>query len=286
MAESPLNVLLVEDAETVAELLKIWLTESATTPMQLDRVLLLSEALERLGERTYDVVLLDLNLPDSEGLETVRAVVHHSPTVPIVVLTGAADPGQAIEAVKLGAQDYVVKTHMNGDSIVQSLAHAVERQRRAPRADTQRPRGWIQSEIDRIQQLAGGSWKIDEDEGGDNSLKGREPEVFEQLAQEYTAALTAIVEAAHRGASHDPSEALASIGAQMADAWAGPADVLALHASVLRSRLSTETVGELKNQPEATRSLGLQFMGHLAASYRNIVWARTVDRRRRTRTRH
>lgn len=285
MAASPLKILLVEDAETVAELLKIWLTEGDTVSIEMDRVLLLSEGLERLAAKTYDAVLLDLNLPDSSGLDTVRSVVQHSPMVPVVVLTGAADPHQAIEAVKLGAQDYVVKTHMSADAIIQSLIHAVERQRRAPKADHERPRHWIEGEVERIQQLAGGSWPI-EREDDEGTLRSRQPDVFDALAEDYSQLLTAIVEASQADVGFDASEGLSAICEQMAEAWAGPVDVLALHAAVLRSRLSTATVDELKSHPNATRSLGLQFMGHLAAAYRDLSRRRGADRRRRTRTRH
>ena len=73
------------------------------------------------------MILLDLNLPDSRGLETLTTIIKMSPKMPIVVLSGLADDATTIEAVKLGAQDYLVKGEVSGSMLVRVLRYAIER---------------------------------------------------------------------------------------------------------------------------------------------------------------
>ncbi len=87
----------------------------------------LSEGLEQLAKGGIDVVMLDLNLPDSSGIETIQRAIAQAPHVPIIVLTGFDDESLAIEAVGEGAQDYLVKGDWSGDSLVRSLRYCLVR---------------------------------------------------------------------------------------------------------------------------------------------------------------
>jgi PAS domain-containing protein len=85
--------------------------------------------LERLVEGGIDVVLLDLGLPDSRGLETLNRAHTQAPEVPIVVLTGLADETVGVKAVQEGAQDYLVKGQVDGDVLVRAIRYGIERKR-------------------------------------------------------------------------------------------------------------------------------------------------------------
>lgn len=87
----------------------------------------LSEGLEKMGKQAPDVILLDLNLPDSQGTETIQRVVSHAPHVPILVLTGKADDSVALAAVRTGAQDYIVKGEIDSHALTRALHYAIER---------------------------------------------------------------------------------------------------------------------------------------------------------------
>ena len=89
----------------------------------------LDAALERLRQETFDVVLLDLGLPDSQGMETLTRTEEASGGLPIVVLTGLDDERFALEAVRAGAQDYLVKGRFNSELLVRTIRYAVERKR-------------------------------------------------------------------------------------------------------------------------------------------------------------
>jgi len=120
------HLLLVEDDPAYAELVRESLRdERAQFETQLADDL--AGALQLLAERRFDAVLLDLSLPDSQGLETVSRVVEAYPNVPIVVLTGLHDDAVGLEAVHAGAQDYLVKGDGGGPLILRALRYAMER---------------------------------------------------------------------------------------------------------------------------------------------------------------
>jgi serine phosphatase RsbU (regulator of sigma subunit) len=123
----PTRVLLVEDDEGDAFLVRELLIDSAPD-IYLDRVRTLQAAEARLpGE--FDCVLLDLGLPDAQGMEALRLILNAAPTLAVLVLTGVADEFRGIESVSYGAQDYLVKGNIDGDLLHRAIRYAVERKR-------------------------------------------------------------------------------------------------------------------------------------------------------------
>src|SRR3954453_20143052 len=121
---SPLRILLVEDSPIEAHLIRSLLGLTSFRVTSVDR---LSDALAALRSTVIDVILLDLNLPDSRGSETLASVLEHAGSIAIVVLTGNGDEQAALDAVAFGAQDYLIKGTANGDTIVRSIRYAYER---------------------------------------------------------------------------------------------------------------------------------------------------------------
>ncbi|MEH1943888.1 MAG: response regulator [Nostoc sp.] len=129
MAGKNIKVLLVEDNPGDVFLLQEFLKEVTTVVIELMPVEKLSEALNYLAKELFDVILLDLSLPDSQGLETFVIAHHQAKATPIIVLTGIDDETLAIRAMQEGAQDYLVKGQVTGDLLVRSMRYAIERQR-------------------------------------------------------------------------------------------------------------------------------------------------------------
>lgn len=100
---------------------------TGTTLLHAER---LNDGLQRIEETTVDLVLLDLGLPDSTGLETLEAVLEHTDELPIVVLTGLSDEAVGVQAVQLGAQSYLLKDELGGELLLRSIRHALERHER------------------------------------------------------------------------------------------------------------------------------------------------------------
>jgi serine phosphatase RsbU (regulator of sigma subunit) len=123
----PTTVLVVEDDEGDAFLVRELLLDAAPD-IEIERVRTVAEAVVLLPGR-FDCVLLDLGLPDAQGLEALRAVLDAAPTLAVLVLTGLADEFRGMEAVASGAQDYLVKGNIDGELLRRAIRYAVERKR-------------------------------------------------------------------------------------------------------------------------------------------------------------
>ena len=123
------RVLLVEDDPSDANLVRQMLRVSSETHFSVTWVVALAEAGQRLHAETFDVVLLDLSLPDSVGLATVQACRQVNSVLPIVVLTGHDDVGFALQAIDSGAQDYLIKGRFDEDSLVRAIRYSMGRAR-------------------------------------------------------------------------------------------------------------------------------------------------------------
>jgi PAS domain S-box-containing protein len=122
-----IKILLVEDNPADADFLQELLEDSVGIEWQLTWVEFLSSAFIELNKITFDIVLLDLSLPDSHGLETLTRLQETAPNTPMVVMTGLADEAIALEAVRLGSQDYLVKGQINTQLLTRTLRYAIER---------------------------------------------------------------------------------------------------------------------------------------------------------------
>jgi CheY-like chemotaxis protein len=121
-----LSALVVEDNPADVRLITELLSESGQD-VAVQSVDKLATALDRLSSGDFDVMLLDLGLPDSQGMETlerVQAVVAH---MPVIVLTGNMDTRLALRAVELGAQDFLVKGHFNGERLGRVMIASIGR---------------------------------------------------------------------------------------------------------------------------------------------------------------
>lgn len=124
-----IKVLLVEDNDVDAELTQDLLSEWSMEEFQITRAKTLAEGFSFLSLERFDAVLLDLSLPDTFGLPTVRQVHAMNPTVPVVVLSGVTDQSLALQAVQQGAQDYLVKGQGHPELLARAIRYAIERKR-------------------------------------------------------------------------------------------------------------------------------------------------------------
>jgi diguanylate cyclase (GGDEF)-like protein len=123
------DVLLVEDDTPLAKGLEETLETSPRSHFRVTHVTKLADALQAINQHRYDVVLLDLNLPDARGGVAPRTLQKAASDVPIVILTGLEDDQLAEENARAGVQDYLLKREINGDILVRSLRYAMERSR-------------------------------------------------------------------------------------------------------------------------------------------------------------
>ncbi len=129
MPKHRIKALLIEDNPVHTRLIQSLLDETDGPVFSLETADNLSTGLNRLAKNGIDVVLLDLMLPDSEELDTFFRVRAAAPDLPIVILSGLDDVTLAAKAVQAGAQDYLVKAHLNSALLLRSIRYAIERTR-------------------------------------------------------------------------------------------------------------------------------------------------------------
>jgi signal transduction histidine kinase/DNA-binding response OmpR family regulator len=126
-----IKVLLVEDNAAEARLLQEILKNTVLQNFHLVPVKRMADAIAALRAEHFDIALLDLTLPDSTGLASLDAIICEAPSLPIVVLTNTNDDDLAVDAVRHGAQDYLVKRQVNPDLLIRSMRYAIERKQAA-----------------------------------------------------------------------------------------------------------------------------------------------------------
>ncbi len=124
-----IKVLVIEDNALDAELISTILSRAHNVRFNIERVERLSSVRTRASKTRYDIILTDLGLPDSSGIDTFAGVCSLIPDTPVIVLSGLDDEETALRAVHQGAQDYLVKGAINRDLLLKSVRYAIERQK-------------------------------------------------------------------------------------------------------------------------------------------------------------
>ena len=127
MTTNLIRILLIEDNPSDQRLIEEMFRQAQTINCQLISVSHLAAGLQRLEDKNIDVVLLDLSLPDSTGLETLIQLHNQFLDVPVIVLTGLDDSETGLQAVQSGAQDYLIKDEVNSSLLVRAVRYAIER---------------------------------------------------------------------------------------------------------------------------------------------------------------
>ncbi|MGE5499055.1 MAG: GAF domain-containing protein [Syntrophothermus sp.] len=131
MFNNKLNILLIEDNPRDALLIDEFLLESYCDKYFLEHTTCLSDGLKKLENNEYDIILLDLGLPDSTGLNSIGLINSKAGSAPITILSGLEDEQTALKALQLGAQDYFIKGQIDSRSFTRSVRYAIERKKTA-----------------------------------------------------------------------------------------------------------------------------------------------------------
>jgi DNA-binding response OmpR family regulator len=287
-------VLLVEDTPEHAELIREAFADAnvsrrAGPSFEVKHVTLLTEALTCLRAGGIDVVLLDLYVPDSQGLETLTRTRAQAPGVPVVVLTALDDEALAVRAMREGAQDYVVKGEVPFELIARAVRYAIERQRaevelvraRVAQAEAeaalrdaqlveQRRREREQQELRSLERLSGPRpAAVTAQAFGVEPLNRALPETFRDLTDRYAQLLDLALEQRTYKVDHRLSDALRSLADEIGFLHAGPRDVVELHTAALKGRLAGASPQKAQAYVDEAHVMVLELMGDLVAYYRN-----------------
>lgn len=230
-----------------------------------------SSIVNRQSKIAFDVVLLDLSLPDSEGLETLTKTHTSAPEIPIIVLTGLDDEAVGFEAVRKGAQDYLIKGEVTTALLSRAIWYAVERNRLMDQLEEARERKRGDEEIRSFERLSGSpESSVTARMYGIVTLIEGFPDTFRNLVDSYEELMDLALEQQAYKVKHDISGRLVAIAESLGFYKAGPRDVVDIHTTALKKKTrKTATVEKKKAYTGEGWIMVLELMGHLASFYRN-----------------
>lgn len=276
MSDKTISVLLIEDNPGDANLIKEYLSEATNPEFRLECLNSL-DALRRMKERDFSVLLLDLSLPDTIGVETLIQAHAIVSDIPIVVLTGREDISLGLQTVKLGAQDYLLKGEVDSKLLARALQYAIERQRLTTELEASRRRETEAREIQTLELLSHGAPSpVTAEMFGLLPIRYSAPQVFADLVSRYNKALDWALEEHHYRVKRDVTGLLQTMANEMGQLKAGPRDVVELHTNTLHTKTDQLPAAKAQAYVQEGRILVLQLMGYLVLYYRNLAVMRNT----------
>jgi CheY-like chemotaxis protein len=257
-------VLLIEDnpadADLVTEMLDV--VEGDRYRFDVVHATRMSDAVDRLGKANFDVVLLDLGLPDAFGPEALTAIQLFAGRTPIVVLTGRDDDALALQCIKHGAQDYLSKSEIRPVPLRRSINYAINRSHELEIRD-------LRENLERYREMASTA-SIKDDaaaSGGNGALRARQPGAFDTWVGAYSGLLRChfdrlVVQ------TDKPRDEMARIAAELGQHGAGPRDLVDIHVTALSQVLEKGNSVKARTLALEGRLLALEMMGLLVDYYR------------------
>ncbi|MEZ5337174.1 MAG: response regulator [bacterium] len=255
-------LLLVEDNPADADLVRALLESDRQKQYDFMHVTHLAQAMDRLRDEQIDVMLLDLRLPDTSGVDTVRTVKLASRSVPIIVLTGSDEDSVGQDCIDAGAQDFLRKDEMRPLILRKAIDFALSRQREADRRQADETLTAFRS----MSSESSGTM-ITAMLAGTGPLREREPEFFNEISHEYNGILRSYFDHV-RGKLEKPRMEMESLITRLGENGAGPRDLIDVHVRAL-----DELVMLMDNDygtyiTVEGRLLALELMGILVEFYR------------------
>ena len=273
MSGESIKILLVEDNPGDILLLREALIEIDTEWFEVTQAERLVEALEYTADRSFDVILLDLSLPDEQGLDTLLRLQEKVTGVPIIVLTGLKDEMLSLKAVQSGAQDYLIKGQVDSNLLTRSIHYAIERHRLQVELEQSRRREQQEREFRSLEQLSqSAQTSVTSQMFGLAPLHKSAPEKFNELVQDYCNMLELALEQRAYKIENKLSESLRAFAEQLGFLRAGPRDVVEVHRAGLKKMADqSPTLQRAQAYVEEGRLMVLELMGYLVSYYRNFA---------------
>ncbi|MCF8005209.1 MAG: response regulator [Chromatiaceae bacterium] len=260
---TPLRLLIVEDSPADQRLIEEMLIGSSITT---EAVASLAEAEARLSRGNLELVLLDLGLPDSQGLDGLIRLLAEAPGIPIVAMTGLRDDELGFEALRVGAEDFLQKDWIADAALIKrSLRFALERHRLRLRVQIAE-REQEAMALERIGSVA--KVRISASAFGLKPLRDSDPTLFTEIRDTYGQILRAAAERQVYQVHHPISDQLRKLADQLGFVRASPRDLIDIHSAALE--IETHSVGPAHERLiiNEGRITILELMGYLASYYR------------------
>ena len=269
------KVLLIEDDTVNAKVIRRFLSKpghsslAENTSFEVNIANSLATGIEQLAGGDFDVVLLDLMLPDSQGLNTLVRLLEQNPAIPVVVQTSSEDRTLVVKAFQLGAHGYLPKRDLDSNLLVYAIRLAIERRMQMSLLEATKQQQQREREFLELEQLANAaSTSVTARLFGSSPLRESLPDFFLELVQRYGELMDLALEQQAYRVEHNVSEQLRALAERLGLLKAGPRDVVDIHTKALKQKTQDIPVAKAQAYVAEGRLMVLELMGYLTSFYR------------------
>lgn len=267
-----IQILLIEDNPGDARLIKELFADDSSRIYGLTHFESLTLFENSPKDTESDVVLLDLNLGDSSGIDTFERMRTLLPETPIIVLTGLKDESLAEKIIQMGAQDYIVKNNINTALLSRSIRYSIDRHKLSGELSKAGQLERQQREIENFDKIPKSSRsKISEQLLGIKSLREYAQDRFSEFSIELDSILEKAVEVKMYKTDYDISAILRNFADKLGKTMVGPQDVVEIYSVTIKEKMKSATFQASQVYLEEGRILVLMLMGYLVSFYRKYA---------------
>jgi DNA-binding response OmpR family regulator len=275
MHTKTINLLLIEDDYQDVALVRETLSASKPTLFNLEHADSLSAGIELISTVEIHLVLLDMGLPDSQGIHTLQKLRSAVPDLPVIVLTGLDDEVLGIKLLQMGAQDYIVKGNIDRQILNRSIRYAIERQNLWMQLEREHQKNADTQEMHSLERIKG--FQIPSTTAkllGQATLRESLPEIFEELTHAYADLLDRALEHRFYKVAYDISEEIRNMADKLGFLKACPRDVVEIHTKALKTKTFENNLQKSSVYKAEARMVLLELMGDLLSYYRTYALAK------------
>ncbi|MEL4896267.1 response regulator [Crocosphaera sp. Alani8] len=270
------HVLLVEDKLENIQLLQDLLSKGQHSSLAkglsfpITSVSTLRESLKSLESHKFDVILLDLDLPDSQGLDTLIKLREKVPNIPIIVEIEGQHEEKLVDSFQLGADGYLQIKSLDSNLLIHEIRLGIERQKYCAKISQQQQELRQAQELSDLDELikSSGETSVTARLFGTYPLKESLPDIFDELVETYGTLLELALEQKMYKVNYNISEKLRTLGEKLGFLKASPRDTIEIHTTVLKEKSKDISVVKAQAYVAEGRLMILELMGYLASFYR------------------
>jgi CheY-like chemotaxis protein len=263
--DNPVNITLIQKLLSSADSFVF----AEALCFEVTTVMSLKEAIATLDETAYNVILLDLMLPDSSGLDTLESIKEKAEQIPIVVQTGSDDENLVVKAFQMGANGYLHKKNIDRNLLIYAIRLAIGRQEYIIQQEKIRQQQQQEQEFQGLEHLANVSKTgITARMFGSEPIQESVPDMFAEMVLLYGELMDLALEQRAYRVEHNISEKLRQMADKLGFLKASPRDIVEIHTFALRQKNNNVTLAKAKAYVEEGRLMVLELMGYLTSYYR------------------
>lgn len=229
----------------------------------------LQQGLDTLKEKTFDVIVLDLSLPDAEGIDSLVKLRRQAIKIPIIVQTEDEDENIVVKAFQLGADGYIKTDNLDTNLLIYQIRLALERQQYITNLEAQQQKQQQEREFQVLEKLINsGNTSITARMFGSEPIRESVPDIFREMVQTYGKLLDLALEQRAFKVEHNISDHLRALADKLGFFKASPRDVIDIHTTTLRQKNQDVTLAKAQAYVSEGRLMVLELMGYLTSFYR------------------